>query len=516
MENGNRVNGAAPASDIRVRPTANDLEEGSTAYFSHLVAANLSEAVVLTNPEGLIQWVNPMFERLTGYRGADVVGRKPGMLLQGPATDQNTVAEIREAIQARRFISRELVNYSRDGVPYWISLSITPIFDDAGRHIHFAALTYDISRYKAAEEEVARRRTKSQKEERERHMLTVISQWLYAARTIDELCAIIRSGIMRLFPSAEGALYVYRHSRDRLELRTSWGDHKPPQTMHAHECWGMRRGRVHIFGRDPLDIRCAHDLDSKPTSSICVPLLAQGESVGMLQVRFPSDGEGCETLDEDELAELAESLAHRRGMLLLISEQTALTIANIELREELLSQSSADALTGLPNRRKFLDEAREIVHMYQMNGKPLSLLSVDVDNFKSINDRLGHATGDEVLKMLAKVMSDCAGEDMLVARYGGEEFAILPRHSAPHATRAFGEKLVSEVERVSAAMSSFPDVTISVGFASMMVPQGGLSRLMERADDALYRAKRAGRNRLIAHDEPKAAGEDPPQTAMAA
>jgi diguanylate cyclase (GGDEF)-like protein len=171
-------------------------------------------------------------------------------------------------------------------------------------------------------------------------------------------------------------------------------------------------------------------------------------------------------------------------------------MAQMELRRllgQMELQSMSDALTGMWNRRAFDRRLREEWSRHGRFGQPMALLMLDVDKFKSFNDRHGHPAGDEALKQVASVAEAILRDSDFLARYGGEEFAVLlPNMGIDGAQRA-AERIRAAVEQ--AAWTLRP-VTISVGVAAM-VPQPDLNRatLLARADKALYHAKKAGRNR---------------------
>jgi len=115
-----------------------------------LVADETDNAVIITDAQGLVEYVNPGFTRLTGYSFAEIRGRKPGHLLQGEATDQGTVARVREHIAARKPFYEEILNYTKAGEPYWISLSINPVFAPDGRIDRFISIQANVTRTKTA------------------------------------------------------------------------------------------------------------------------------------------------------------------------------------------------------------------------------------------------------------------------------------------------------------------------------------------------------------------------------
>ncbi len=462
-------------------------------YFASIVSGHLSESLVVTDTRGRLEWVNQNFERLTGYSVADIIGRKPGEFLQGAETDQKTVAEIRAAVEARQPIKREILNYHADGTPYWVEVAISPVFDAEARHVHFVAVEQDVTARRLVAAKIQEAQDKDALQKKQRQLLTTISQWLYSARTLAELSNITQQGLQSLFPGSEGVLYVYRNSRDRLEARAVWGDHSPESSIPPHQCWGMRRGRPHVYGAQQMNLRCEHDTSPNDAAAICLPLLAQGESIGLLHVRFPDLAINGGVLS----GEFRPVLQDRLELLMLVAEQTGLAIANVQLREELHAQSTIDALTGLPNRRHFLGELRDAAAASVLVGEPLTLLSLDVDHFKSVNDRHGHAVGDEVLKLLAQVLREVAGPQTLLARFGGEEFMLIPRGLSPDAAADLANAIIDSVRERSAATSSVPNITVSVGLAVMPRDAPDLTGLLKCADDALYRAKAAGRNRLV-------------------
>lgn len=166
----------------------------------------------------------------------------------------------------------------------------------------------------------------------------------------------------------------------------------------------------------------------------------------------------------------------------------------------LVAEARTDTLTGLPNRRSFDEDLARRFDQWRRHQIPLSLLMVDVDHFKNLNDTHGHQTGDDALRLLAEVLRKTLREMDLAARFGGEEFAVL----LP-GTRLKDATTVAERLRASVAKECFRcgdkdlRVTVSLGLASVLADDEAQA-LVKRADDALYMAKNAGRNRAFLHD----------------
>ena len=170
------------------------------------------------------------------------------------------------------------------------------------------------------------------------------------------------------------------------------------------------------------------------------------------------------------------------------------TLTYRERYEALVKHVGRDGLTGLLHRGSFETDGEAAVAASQRTGKPLSLLIVDVDHFKSINDRFGHAEGDKVLKSIATVLAEAAGAEHQVFRIGGEEFAVLC--GQPNAVaRLLGESIRHAV-KASASTSRF-DLTVSVGISTLSETTSSLAEIFALADQRLYKAKSAGRDRVI-------------------
>ena len=244
---------------------------------------------------------------------------------------------------------------------------------------------------------------------------------------------------------------------------------------------------------------------------LVVPLVTQGRAEGWLQIV----GDEPRAFDQDEV-ELVQILAN----------QAAAALDNTRLYETLAQQAITDGLTGLFNHRFFYERLRDEVTRAQRYGLPLSLLMMDLDDFKLYNDRFGHQAGDGVLRRVAEIMRAQLRKNVdIAARYGGEEFAIILPHTAISGAECVGERLsvaVSEVdvdlatlhgaavvaERVRHSIEEvmFKEngaadaarVTISVGIASMAPHAAGAEELVATADKALYLAKKLGKNRVEA------------------
>ena len=172
------------------------------------------------------------------------------------------------------------------------------------------------------------------------------------------------------------------------------------------------------------------------------------------------------------------------------------------LEEELRRQAHVDYLTGIYNRRHFMERAEQELSRAHRYAKPLSMLMLDIDHFKQINDRHGHKVGDTVLKAVADLSQATFRDVDIVGRLGGEEFAaLLPETDQPAALEA-AERLRATIANARIPLPGAPPVSfsVSIGVSSMDSPEDNIDALLQRADKALYKAKDSGRNRVCGRD----------------
>ncbi|MFG1397401.1 GGDEF domain-containing protein [Roseixanthobacter pseudopolyaromaticivorans] len=178
---------------------------------------------------------------------------------------------------------------------------------------------------------------------------------------------------------------------------------------------------------------------------------------------------------------------------LVLSDVTA----QRQLEQDLRRLAGSDPLTGLLNRRRFLEQA-EAVFAAPLDATDLSMLMLDIDHFKAINDAHGHATGDAVISIVAELCRQILRSEDSIARMGGEEFAVLMPQAGPHMAMALADRLIAEVSQSPVAVGErrIP-VQLSIGGTSRCAADGSVFDVLARADRALYAAKNAGRNRAI-------------------
>jgi diguanylate cyclase (GGDEF)-like protein len=324
--------------------------------------------------------------------------------------------------------------------------------------------------------------------------LTNLGQLLQSCRSGDEVFNVVQDAMPRLFPDDSGSVTILKASGNLMETTSVWGHNPPHQRVFGpDECWAFRLGRPHFVTDVSSPLRCAHLTQQDGPATYCVPMVAQGDNVGILQFNFSTidaaEQRGDDGAVHSTRAQLATALA----------EHTALALANLRLREALRSQSIVDSLTGLFNRRYLENVLERECRRAIRSKRPLSLLVLDVDHFKQFNDTWGHDGGDAVLRELAGLMRSNFRGDDIACRYGGEEFVIVLSEATLENAFARAEELRREVHRLVAQHRKQPlgAITISIGVAAL--PDHGVApeELIAAADKALYQAKRDGRDRTV-------------------
>lgn len=307
---------------------------------------------------------------------------------------------------------------------------------------------------------------------------------------------VVARSFGRLLPEAGGTFYALGEGEGEQSLArlSQWGQvSEQPAQIALDDCWALRHGAQYRTGFDRPP--CGHyrgrgrgddDDDDDDGTRLCIPLVTHDDLVGMIHL--------------EGLAADAEAREEQERLAVTVAEQLALALGNARLRESLRRQSVLDPLTGLFNRRYF-DETlkRELARSRRM-AAPLSLIMLDIDHFKHVNDGFGHEAGDAVLRAIAQLVRQSIRDCDVACRFGGEELVILmPDCSQPDAARR-AESLRADIAGALPLLDGAGPaaVTASFGVAEYPIHGPDAEALFRAADKALYQAKREGRNRVVA------------------
>ncbi len=357
---------------------------------------------------------------------------------------------------------------------------------------HERKINETAARAEQAEAQMSAALAAGKKQRDDANTLSEFGDWLHSCESLPEVFSVVRQSLEKAFKNTSGELYIYNNSRDGLELGTSWGTRQATTRIRQSECWALRRGRINAFGEALVNLPCEHvsasHSDSESTHYLCIPIIAHGDTVGMLHIELSAYASMCppQALFSTDFLRIVTRYA----------EHISLAVANVKLRHQLHEQSTRDSLTGMYNRRHFIELAKDTLAGAQESDNTAAVAVFDIDNFKMFNDQFGHDAGDRVLIELAKVARDYFDEDVLFSRMGGEEFSVLfsgvNLSTAKQRLTEFASRLADNT--ILHGNSSLPPCTISVGLS--MYPHNGesLHDLIRAADSAMYKAKSLGKN----------------------
>lgn len=449
------------------------------------------EGIWMLDADARTTFVNRRMTEMLGYAEEELLGRALyDFLSEAIRPEAETYFRRRQQGISERHDFRFR---RKDGSELWAIVSTSPLVDDDGRFTGALGLITDITERKEAEEalrvvnnELTRWVNELEQRTREIGLLNQLGELLQSCLTYQEAYDVISGLGCRLFPDEDGVLYVISASRNWVEVAATWGiaqTELSERIFGPDDCWALRRGRLHLADGSHGAPACVHLAGAAPGVYACVPLMAQGEAVGVLTLR------GAAT---EKMSDARQQLARTAA------DAMALALANLKLRETLRHQSIRDPLTGLFNRRYLEETLEREVRRAGRNQRPLGIIVLDIDHFKNFNDTFGHAAGDTVLRELGELLRSRIRAEDIPCRFGGEEFVMILPESPLEATRQRAEAIRKEVKRLRADHAGQPlgAITISAGVAAF--PEHGVSGdvLMRAADDALYRAKHEGRDRV--------------------
>jgi diguanylate cyclase (GGDEF)-like protein/PAS domain S-box-containing protein len=508
--------------------------EQRDAHASELeqVLEQTGEAVIVKDLNAVVTYWNREAASLYGFSAREALGQPLRKLHAADLPDAD-YAKILDRIRAGNPTSVSTERRKKSGEIIRVALKTTPLLDAQGKLVGEITVARDVTALHRTEEalrgaqaalqarlatireanrsltreiaarheaDIAMRRnnqalaaTVRQLESfhRDGEALSRMAELLQACTQRSEAYAIVRETGAQLFPDSSGSFFIYKESRNLLEHVASWGSGPTPEsTLAPDECWALRLGSPHFVPREGA-IRCPHSHEDG-ASYVCMPVQGQGQILGLLHVTVDVSPRTVRPARDDE--------QRMRAM----TDRVGPALANLKLRDALRELALRDGLTGLYNRRYLDDVLNRELHRAERSGKPVSIVMIDIDHFKQFNDKYGHDAGDFVLSAVARAIMKCIRPSDIACRYGGEELAVV-------LSEADGECAVERAEKLRLAIrdtnlthlgQTLPAPTASFGVA--VYPANGTTPtdLLKAADQALYRAKKEGRDRVCAATEP--------------
>ena len=291
-------------------------------------------------------------------------------------------------------------------------------------------------------------------------------------------------------------LHVDREANTLVPAVTHQPEVGPPIELPQYLGEGLP-GRVALTGKAEVVNRATDALWREPAeglphglhSGLCVPLVIEGQVDGVISLGRI----GARGFDRDDLRLLA-----------IIAGQIGAALENVRLHERVKDQAVRDSLTQVFNHSCLLERLSDEVGRAEQGGTPVSFVMLDIDNFKSFNDNHGHLAGDEVLRAVAQTILRSVRKVDIVGRYGGEEFGIVLPCTDAQQAYAVGERIRRAVEEAGCdGEGEARRVTVSLGVATYPDVASDYVQMVARADEALYRSKALGKNRVCLAAPPR-------------
>ena len=459
------------------------------------MADNIREVFFIYASEPVrMLYMSPAYEEVWGRSRQDLLDRPEAWIDSVHPEDRERVGAFYALCMQGVQQETEYRIVRPDGSVRWIDARSFPVRDSQGKFIRVVGIAEDITTRRQALDKLYDALADSERQSRDAAKLTELVDILQSCQTTDEAYNIIRDTLPATLAARSGALCITSPSRNIVEAVAIWGEIPVTEkTFRPDDCWALRRGKIHRVPKPASSLRCAHVSASLTDGCVCVPLAAQGETLGVLYLECPA---GSSTTSQPQPQDRLEALA-RQAM--AVGERISLALANLRLREVLRGQSLRDPLTGLFNRRYMEESLERELQRAIRNNLAVALLMIDIDHFKRFNDTFGHQAGDTLLRALGDFLTKRTRGQDAACRYGGEEFALILSGASAEAAFKRAELLREDLKHLTVEYTGhvLGSVTLSIGVAAYP-GYGTAEALVKAADQALYRAKSEGRDRAIA------------------
>lgn len=449
-----------------------------------MLVENHGLGVALVDEQENFLYANLETEKLFGVNPGGLIGRNLSEFL---SSDQMQIVMEQTALRRKGFRSHYEIEIILPGQQRRIlSVHATPHFDEEGRFIGAFGVFHDVTEQKRMEQRIRNLLMIEQSFRRESEALREAISALIHDLNSKQAAKQVLAGLARILPYDRCGLYLERNGRFYLAARIGYPPGRPPASLPADHPL-VQDGQFDVrFVNHIEDERQLEWLgeDMKGISLMSIPLRWNDRTIGLAWLIRSAPF----TFKSNEVS-LAETFAG----------PAALSIQNSHLYSKTQRLATIDALTGLLNRRSIFEAGERELARAQRYHEPFSLLVLDLDHFKQINDTRGHLIGDMLLKQAARRMKHALRSSDLIGRPGGDEFIVLLIKTAPAEATLIAKRLLKIIrERPFRLEGKSYHLTASIGTASLADPAATLTDLLQRADQAMYAAKQNGGNQVQA------------------
>ena len=436
--------------------------------------------------DGRFQYVNRLFEEISGYSSSELLGR-PSLEYVHPEDRDTVRTKAIEVLKGQSSLPYEFRLMRKDSDVVWVLDRVASI-QYGGKRSVLGTLA-DITDRKHTEAEVL---AYTRQIETLFNIVATVSQTL----NLSELLDSVLERVLSLSDIEAGGIFLLDGRTNDLVLRAHRGVSEQfarhVERMTVGEGFARRAARARkpiIVGEVPPGAKFADFLlnNESVRSLAAIPIMVKERFLGVIN------------LVSNRHRDFSEQEVR---LLETIASQVGVAVENAQLYEQALELAFTDGLTGLYNRRYMIDQIERELSRSHRSGNPLTLVMIDLDGLKRINDRYGHHRGDSVLSGIGEIIKANTRSSDIAARWGGDEFMLLTPETASSGAHKIADRIRAQVERFQPVMDGNQvQVSISVGIASCSAePRSGslamMTELLQRADEAMYEAKKLGGNRL--------------------
>ncbi|MEH2145201.1 diguanylate cyclase [Nostoc sp.] len=373
---------------------------------------------------------------------------------------------------------------------YWLSLKF-PFSDYATGAYRIGGISIDITDSIKSQQSLTdlnqlleKKTLKLEVKKRELIYLSDMADMLYSCESEDEVYQVVALACDKLFPNMSGCINIIADSKNYVQMNSTWGRKiSSKEVFSLSDCWALRRGKLNLFSPSLANggLICNHLIPPISGAHLCVPLYGQSEVIGILHVY---------ALEEisPESQQVAEIIARILGF----------ALSNLLIKQRLTYDNLRDGMTQLFKQSYMQTITEQRLAEADRSGQPLSVIFLDIDNFKSYNSRYGHVTANIVLQELAKLLLKSIRSFDIACRWGGEEFVIVMPNMTLETLKMRVEQLRVDVEQMQLKDGDqiLESITASFGIA-VSEPGITVKDFLNRANQAMLEAKRTGKNRVM-------------------
>jgi len=446
-----------------------------------------ADHVFITDSSGIILYVNPAFEETTGYTKEEAVGQTPRILKSG-IHDAQFYKKVWSVILKGRTFKGTFINRNKNGNLCYADQTITPIADKSGKIIHFISIWKDVTERIYVRDTLNRLHESVKFEKQKLEQILNFGERIETINNFNKLIDFIIEQASSILDSERCSLMLLDEDTGELCIRGAIG---LSDDIIKNNKVGLGEGIAGLVAKEGRSMRVevVHEDDEwlyqkppayKTKSFLSAPIKLDDKLIGVVNVTDKKNKKHSVYTELD------------LKILLAIVRQAAVAIKNAQLSKELKYLTIIDPLTSLYNYRHLMECLAYEIKRFKRFNRPVCLLMMDVDDFKSYNDRFGYTQGDMLLKKISEALRVNLRESDLIFRYAGDEFIVILPETDAEETKNIAEKIRESVKKTKFKRP----VTLSMGIAKCMK---GMDRhdFIAKAEAGVQKAKKDGKDRIF-------------------